>query len=92
MRLDKLVPRRTAAMKGLFDDQAFAAKRREMKDAPTVNLGRGEGDVRNAIDGKRSILRIRDLVSVGRGTVRLQDVEGYLLLLEKAGYVKIEKK
>ncbi len=92
MRLDKLVPRRTAAMKGLFDDQAFAAKRREMKDAPTVNLGRGEGDVRNAIDGKRSILRIRDLVSAGRSPVRLQDVEGYLLLLEKAGYVKIEKK
>ncbi|MBN1939152.1 MAG: M28 family peptidase [Candidatus Aminicenantes bacterium] len=91
-RLDQLVPRRTEAWKGLFDDQAFAAKRRDIKDAPPVSLGRAEGDVRNAVDGKRSILRIRDFISVGRGTVRLQDVENYMLLLEKAGYVKIGKK
>jgi aminopeptidase YwaD len=92
IRLDKLIPKRTDAMKGLFDDAAFSAKRREMKDAPPYNLGRGESDIRNLIDGKRSILRIRNLASAARGTVGLKDVENYLLLMEKAGFVTIGKK
>lgn len=92
LRLDKLVPKRTDAWTGLFDDQAFSVKRREMKDAPAASLGRNEADVRNAVDGKRSILRIREFVTAGKGALRLQDVENYLLLLEKTGFVKIEKK
>jgi hypothetical protein len=89
IRLGRLVPERTEKMMGLFDGQAFAAARREIKDAPAYSLGRAEGDIRNLIDGKRSILRIRNAAAAMAGPVGLKDVEGYLRLLEKAGYVKI---
>jgi hypothetical protein len=76
-------------MMGLFDSQAFSAARREMKDAPAYSLGRAEGDIRNLIDGKRSIMRIRNAAAAMAGPVGLKDVEGFVRLLEKAGYIKI---
>jgi aminopeptidase YwaD len=91
IRLGKMVPERTEKMMGLFDGQAFAAARRDMKDAPAYSLGRSEGDIRNLIDGQRSILRIRNAAAALSGTVGLKDVENFVRLLEKAGFVKIRK-
>jgi len=91
IRLGKVIPVRTAKMKGLFDGQAFAAARKEMKDAPAYVLGRSEAEVRNFVDGKRSILRIRNAVAAVSGPVGLKDVENYLKVLEKAGYVTLKK-
>jgi len=91
IRLGKVIPARTAKMKGLFDGQAFAAARKEMKDAPAYVLGRSEAEVRNFVDGKRSILRIRNAVAAVSGPVALKDVENYLKVLEKAGFVTLKR-
>ena len=61
-----------------------------MKDAPSYNLGRSETEVRNLIDGKRSILQIRNAVAAAAAPIGLKDVETFLRLLEKLGYVKIK--
>jgi len=92
IRLGKLVPVKTEKMKGLFDSAGFAAARREMKDAPASALGRSEAEVRNFIDGKRSVLRIRNAVSAVAAPVQLKDVENYLKVLEKAGFVTLKQR
>ena len=92
IRLAKLVPERTSLMKGSFDSMGFASRRREMKDAPAYNLGRGESEARNFIDGTRSVLQIRNAVSAELSPVGLKDVENLILVLEKAGFVTIRKK
>ncbi|MCJ7563095.1 MAG: M28 family peptidase [Candidatus Aminicenantes bacterium] len=92
IRLGKLLPVKTEKMKGLFDSQEFAAKRREMKDAPAYQLGRSESEVRNFIDGKRSILEIRNAVAAVTAPVPLKSVENCIKVLEKAGFVTIRQK
>ena len=91
MRLSKLVPVRTEKMRGYFDAREFYQKMREMKETPS-QLGRADYEVRNFIDGKRSILDIRNAVAAEYGPIPLKSVEGYVLVLEKTGFVKIEKK
>jgi aminopeptidase YwaD len=91
LRLGRLVPEPMEKMKGLFDSQAFTAAKREMKDAPVYSLGRSETDLRNLIDGRRSILRIRNAAAAHLAGVRLKDVENFLRVLETAGFVKIRK-
>jgi hypothetical protein len=95
IRLGKLIPERTEKLNGVFDSRAFSQMRRDMKDAPSYNLGRSETEVRNLIDGQRSILQIRNAVAAaaattGGATVGLKDVETFLRLLEKTGYVRIK--
>lgn len=92
IRLGKLLPVKTEKMKGLFDSQEFAAKRREMKDAPAYQLGRSESEVRNFIDGKRSILEIRNAVAAVTAPVPLKSVENCIKVLEKAGFVTIRQR
>jgi aminopeptidase YwaD len=89
IRLGKLIPERTEKLNGVFDSRAFSQMRRDMKDAPVYNLGRSESEVRNLIDGRRSILLIRNAVAAGGAAVALKDVETFLRFLEKTGYVKI---
>ena len=89
IRLGKLVPERLEKLEGVFDSRAFSQMRRDMKDAPTYNLGRTETEVRNLIDGKRTILQIRNAAAAAAAPVGLKDVETFLRLLEKTGYVKI---
>jgi len=92
VRLSKRVPVRTEKMRGYFDDWEFRKKLREIKEMPPYQLGRAAFEVRNFIDGKRSILDIRNAVSAEYGPLSLKNVEGYILLLEKTGFVKIESK
>jgi len=90
-RLSGLVPVRTEKMRGYFNAWEFYQKVREMKVPPSFRIGRADYEVRNFIDGRRSILDIRDAVSAEHGPVPLEGVENYILLLEKTGFVKIEK-
>ena len=90
IRLGKLIPERLDKLNGVFDSRAFSQTKREMKDAPSYNLGRSETEVRNLIDGKRSILQIRNAVAAAAAPIGLKDVETFLRLLEKLGYVKIK--
>lgn len=92
VRLDKLVPLRTEKMQGYFNAWEFYQKVREMKIPPDYRIGRAEFEVRNFIDGRRSILDIRNAVSAELGPVSLEGVEKYIGLLEKTGFVKVEKK
>jgi len=92
IRLGKLFPQRTDKMKGAFDNQAFAAARREMKDAPAYSLGQAESLVRHYIDGQRNILQIRNAAAAAASqAVPLLEVEKYLRVLEKAGFIKIRQ-
>jgi hypothetical protein len=92
IRLSKLIPVRTEKMQGYFDTREFYQKVREMKEMPPFQLGRADYEVRNFIDGKRSILDIRNAVSAEYGPLPLKNVEGYILLLEKTGFVRIQNK
>ncbi len=91
-RLSRLVPVRTEKMLGYFNAWEFYQKVREMKVPPSYRIGRADFEVRNFIDGRRSILDIRNAVSAEHGPIPLEGVENYILLLEKTGFVKIEKK
>jgi len=92
IRLSHLVPVRTEKMHGYFDGWEFYQQVREMKIPPTYRIGRADYEVRNLIDGQRSILDIRNAVSAEYGPVSLEGVESYVRLLEKTGFVKIEKR
>jgi hypothetical protein len=89
-RLGRLVPVRTEKMRGYFNASEFYQKVREMKVPPSFRIGRADYEVRNFIDGRRSILDIRNAVSAEHGPVPLEGVENYILLLEKTGFVRIE--
>jgi len=91
LRLAKLVPVRTEKMRGYFNAWEFYQKVREMKAPPTYRIGRADFEVRNYIDGRRSILDIRNAASAEYGPIALEGIENYILLLEKTGFVKIEK-
>jgi hypothetical protein len=91
-RLSKLVPVRTDKMRGYFNAWEFYQKVRDMKVPPAYRIGRADYEARNFIDGRRSILDIRNAVSAEHGPVALEGAENYILLLEKTGFVKIEKK
>ncbi len=92
VRLSKWIPVRTGKMSGYFNAWEFYQRVREMKVPPNYRIGRAEFEVRNFIDGRRSILDIRNAVSAEHGPVPLEGVEKYILLLEKTGFVSIEKK
>jgi len=92
VRLSALVPVRTEKMRGYFSAWEFYQKVREMKVPPAYRIGRADFEVRNYIDSRRSILDIRNAVSAEHGPVALEGVENYILLLEKTGFVKIEKR
>jgi len=91
VRLSKIVPVRTARMQGYFDSRGFRENLKDMKDLPAYNLQRNEYEVRNFIDGSRSILDIRNGVSAEYDPVPLKDVENFMLVLEKAGFIDLKK-
>jgi len=90
-RLSKIIPVRTARMRGYFDSAGFRNRIKELKDLPAYNLQRNEYEVRNFIDGRRSILDIRNGVSAEYDPVPLKDVENFMLVLEKAGFVELKR-
>jgi hypothetical protein len=92
LRLAGLVPRRTAAMGSIMDFWRLGDKVRGRKDLPKYNLGRADFEARNFIDGKRSILDIRDAISAEYEPVAAAEVENYMKYLEILGMVEITKR
>jgi aminopeptidase YwaD len=94
----RLVPVRGEKLKGYFNAFEFYQKLRQMVEAKQITpesfrgLGRADSEVRNFIDGRRSVLDIRNAVSAEYGPMPVKSVRDYVELLEKLGYVKIEKK
>ena len=89
VRLSRLVPVRTEKMKGFFIPLEHRKDMGSVPDIPEYDLGKAEFEVRNFIEGKRSILYIRNAVSAEYGPLALKDVEGYIRFLEKLGFVTI---
>ncbi len=90
----RLVPVRTDKMRGYFNGFEFYQKIRELLETkklpPAFNqLGRADFEVRNFIDGQRSILDIRNAVSAEYGPVPVKAVKDYLELLQNMEYVRI---
>jgi len=92
VRLGKIVPIRTEKMQGYFDAYEFYMKMREMKENAPIRLGQAESEVRNFIDGKKSILDIRNAASAEFDPIPLKNVEDYLKFLEKIGFVTLKQK
>lgn len=91
IRLSRIIPVRTEKMKGYFNAQEFRERMREIKDLPAYNLGRAEFEARNFIDGQRSIFEIRQALAAEYGPIPLKQVENFILVLEKTGFVTLKK-
>jgi len=94
IRLGKIVPTRAEKMSGPFDLMEYYTKIWGGTDRQTVmKVAALEGEIRNFVDGRRSILHIRnaaaaEAVFMNAPAPALADVESFLKILEKNGYLK----
>ncbi len=92
IRLAGLVPVRTAKMGGMMSMWALREELQKLKYQPPVSIMMAQRELRNFIDGKRSILDIRDAASAEYEPLDLLDVEKWVGVQEKLGLVTIRKK
>jgi len=93
IRLDGLVPVRTEKMGNVMDYYLTMEKMGEkVKYSPPMQIMQADFEIRNFIDGKRSLLEIRNAASAEYGPIPPADVEAYLKYLEKLGMVELKKK
>ncbi|MCR4408833.1 MAG: M28 family peptidase [Candidatus Saccharicenans sp.] len=91
VRLSRVVPvRKPAAGEG--DPWMVLMRLREMNLQLSPLIYRAEFELRNFIDGKKSILDIRNAASAEYDPLPLLEVEKYFQALEKAGMVELKKK
>ena len=95
IRLAKVIPARAAKMTGPLDLNEFYTLIQSPEARPVMaKVGAVEGEIRNFVDGRKSVLQIRDAVAaeaafMNQPAPALADVEAYFKLLEKLGYVKL---
>jgi hypothetical protein len=98
IRLGKVVPVRTEKMTGPLDLMGYYTAIQDKEVRPIfAKVGMLEGEIRNFIDGRRTILHIRDAIGaeavfMGMPAPSLEDIENFLKILEKFGYVKLAAK
>lgn len=90
-RLDKLIPVRSPQGQEA-EPWAAIMKLREMNLSVSPLIYRAEFELRNFIDGRRSILDIRNAASAEYEPLPLLDIEKYFQALEKVGIVEIKQK
>jgi len=91
IRLSKVVPVRKPVGEDT-DPWTVMMKLRQMNLQVAVAIYRAEFELRNFIDGKRSILDIRNAASAEYEPLPLLDVEKYFQALEKVSLVELKKK
>jgi hypothetical protein len=91
IRLGGLVPVRTPKV-GRDDARRLREELQKLKYQPPVSIMMAERELRNFIDGKRSILDIRDAASAEYEPLDLLDVEKWVGIQEKLGLVTLRKK
>jgi hypothetical protein len=64
----------------------------KLKYQPPASILRAESELRNFMDGKRSILGIRDAASAEFEPIPLADVEKWVEVYEKLGLATLKKK
>jgi hypothetical protein len=93
IRLDALIPVKTEKMGGIVDYWENMDKMiKKAKYSPPPAIAEADFELRNFIDGKRSIREIRNAASAEYGPLPLADVEGFMKYLEKLGMVEIKKR
>ena len=92
IRLAGLVPVRTAKMAGMMSMWTVREELQKLKYQPPVSIMMAERELRNFINGKRSILDIRNAASAEYEPLDLLDVEKWVGVQEKLGLVTIKKK
>ena len=91
LRLSRIVPVRKPLPAGA-EPWAVLMKLREMNVQVSPFIFQAEFELRNFINGQRSILDIRNAASAEYEPLPLLDVEKYFQALEKAGMVELKKK
>jgi aminopeptidase YwaD len=92
IRLAALVPVRTEKMSGMMAMWALRDEIRKLEYRPPVSIMIAERELRNFIDGRRSILDIRDAASAEFEPLDLLEVEKWIEVQEKVGLVTLIKK
>lgn len=92
VRLAGLVPVRTEKMGGMMSMWGLREELRKLNYQPPPAIMMAERELRNFIDGERSILDIRDAASAEYAPIDLLEVETWVGIQEKLGLVTITKK
>ncbi len=92
IRLAGLVPVRTEKMGGLMAMWGLREEFRKLNYQAPPSIQMAEMELRNFIDGRRSILEIRDAASAEFEPLDLLEVEKWVNVQEKVGLVTIRKK
>ena len=92
IRLAGLVPVRTEKMGGLMAMWGLREEFRKLNYQAPPSIQMAEMELRNFIDGRRSILEIRDAASAEFEPLDLLEVEKWVGVQEKVGLVTIRKK
>jgi hypothetical protein len=92
VRLAGLVPVRTEKMGGMMSMWSMREELQKLNYQPPMSIRMAERELRNFIDGERSILDIRNAASAEYEPIDLLDVEKWVGVQEKLGLVTIKKK
>jgi hypothetical protein len=92
LRLAAVIPVRTDKMGGLMSMWALRDEVRKLNYQPPMSIMMAEMELRNFIDGERSILDIRDAASAEFEPLDLLEVETWVGIQEKLGLVTLRKK
>jgi aminopeptidase YwaD len=92
IRLAGLVPVPTKDMGGIMDLWRLREKAAGLKYKPVREIAMAEFELKNFIDGKRTILDIRNAASAEYGPLPLSGVEAFMNYLKKLGMIEIRKK
>lgn len=92
LRLAGLVPARTDKAGGLMAMWELRDEIRKLDYRPSPAIMRAEMELRNFIDGERSILDLRDAASAEFAPLDVLEVETWVGIQEKLGLVTLKKK
>ncbi len=92
LRLAGLVPVRTKKWGGAISMWEIRGDYEKLKYEPPVPIMMAEEELRNFVDGTRSILDIRDAASAESEPLGLKDVEDWVNVQAKLGLVEVRKK
>lgn len=92
VRLAAVVPVKTDKLKGMMGIWQMREELQKLKYQPPPAVLRAESELKNFMDGKRSVLEIRDAASAEFEPIALADVEKWVEVYEKLGLVTLKKK
>ncbi len=92
VRLSKMVPVRTVKMGGMMAMWEMRDEVRKLGYKTPPAIAEAEMELRNFIDGKRSVVDVRDAASAEFGPLDLLEVEKWFEAQAKLGLVVIKKK